>query len=103
MSTVTEIIEVKLQKKLEEKKGSLNGVVVLDITGDEGGQWTINCDDVKIEKTNTENPTVRIIMTDEDFKAMIEGELNAMTAMFSGKLKIEGDMAMASKLAMAIK
>lgn len=103
MSTVAEVVEIKVLGKLKEKQGQLSGTVVLDISGPDGGKWTINCDDSTIEKKDTASPTVRIRMGDEDFKKMIEGELNPATAMFSGKLKIEGDMAMASKLAMALR
>lgn len=103
MSTVAEMIEVKLLGKLKEKKGELTGVVVLDISGPGGGKWTLDCDNALIEKKDMDAPLVRISMSDEDFKSMIEGDLNPAAAMFSGKLKIEGDMAMASKLAMAIR
>jgi len=101
-ANVAEIIEKKFFAKLKEKKGEFSGTVVLDITGDGGGQWTLDLDNSTIEKKDSENPTVRIKMIDEDFIAMINGDLNPAAAMFGGKLKIEGDMAMASKLAMAI-
>ena len=41
---------------------------------------------------NHEKPTTTIIMSDEDFLALICGKLNAMKAYTSGKLKIEGDL-----------
>lgn len=103
MSTVGEIIEGKVFEKIKEKKGEFSGTVVLDIAGPDGGQWSINCDDATIAKEDMENPKLRIKMSDEDFKGMMSGELDPMKATFSGKLKIEGDMAMATKLAMAIK
>jgi len=39
-----------------------------------------------------------IRMSIEDFKSMIAGELDATMAYMSGKLKVEGDMAVAMKL-----
>ena len=39
-----------------------------------------------------EKPTTTIKMGDEDFVKMIQGQLNAMSAYTSGKLKIEGDL-----------
>lgn len=101
--TVAEIIEGKVLNKLKEKGDQLSGIVVLDIAGPEGGQWTLDCDNVAVDNKDTEAPKVRIKMNDEDFKAMMSGELDAIKATFSGKLKIEGDMAMATKLAMAIR
>jgi len=102
MASVKEVIEDKLNRKVQEKKDELSGTVVLEIAGDGGGTWTINCDEAIITNTDTENPTVRIKMGDEDFLAMIAGDLNPASAMFTGKLKIEGDMAMATKLATVI-
>lgn len=103
MATVSEIIEGKIVNKLQEKKGQLSGIVVLDIAGPEGGQWTLDCDNATAEKKDFENAKVRIKMSDQDFKDMMEGRLDAIKATFSGKLKIEGDMSMATKLAMAIR
>ncbi len=42
--------------------------------------------------TATEKPKTTIQMGDEDFVKMIQGQLNAMSAYTSGKLKIEGDL-----------
>jgi putative sterol carrier protein len=39
-----------------------------------------------------EKPTTTIKMGSEDFVKMIQGQLNAMSAYTSGKLKIEGDL-----------
>jgi putative sterol carrier protein len=39
-----------------------------------------------------EKPTTTIKMGDEDFVKMISGELKAMAAFTSGKLKVEGDL-----------
>jgi putative sterol carrier protein len=38
------------------------------------------------------SPTTTLKMGDENFVKMISGELNAMNAYTSGKLKIEGDL-----------
>ena len=101
--TVKEIIEVKIEKKIKEKKGEVDGIVVLDISGPDGGVWTIDCTNAIIKEEDTASPLVRIKMSDSDFVDMIDGKLNAISATFSGKLKIEGDMAAATKLAQIIR
>ena len=101
--SVKEIIETKVAKKMEAKKGTLSGVLVLDISGSDGGQWTVNLDEGLVEAKDSESPNVRIKMTDENFLGLMDGTLNPMTAMFTGKLKIEGDMALATKLASALR
>ncbi len=64
------------------------------ISGSEGGSWyvTIRDDTCKVEEGSHENPTTTIKMADRDFVALIRGELNAMKAFTSGKLRIEGDL-----------
>ena len=44
--------------------------------------------------------TIRMSM--DDFKSMMAGELDATMAYMSGKLKVEGDMAVAMKLSSVI-
>jgi len=39
-----------------------------------------------------EKPTTTVKMKDEDFVRLIQGQLNAMSAYTSGKLKVEGDL-----------
>jgi hypothetical protein len=62
------------------------GVVCLDITGDGGGQWTVD------------SLTVRCAA--EDFVALVQGEKNVQLAVMSGELKLEPmDLDLAAKLA----
>jgi NAD(P)-dependent dehydrogenase (short-subunit alcohol dehydrogenase family)/putative sterol carrier protein len=64
------------------------------ISGSEGGSWyvTIRDDTCEVGEGSHENPTTTIKMADGDFVALIRGELNAMKAFTSGKLRIEGDL-----------
>jgi putative sterol carrier protein len=39
-----------------------------------------------------------VTITPDNFKKLVNGDLNPMMAMMSGKLKIKGDMAVAMKL-----
>lgn len=45
------------------------------------------------------SPNVTISMADDDLIKMFKGELNAMMAFMTGKLKVDGDLMMAQKLA----
>ena len=38
------------------------------------------------------------LLSDEDFARLMQGDLNPMGAVMSGKVKIEGDMGVAMKL-----
>ncbi len=69
-------------------------VFLFDISGDGGGTWHVKIADGEclVKEGGFDSPTTTIHMGDEDFVKLISGELNAMSAFTSGKLKIEGDL-----------
>ena len=44
------------------------------------------------------SPDVTVTMDDEDFVALMTGEINGMTAFMTGKLTIDGDLMLAQSL-----
>ena len=77
-----------------DKAAGVDVVFQFDITGAGGGSWYItvkdgNCD---VTEGSQDSPTTTIKMGDDDFVKMMSGELNAMSAFTSGKLKVEGDL-----------
>lgn len=96
---VEQQIPTKVKAKPEVAK-SINAKVVFDLTGDGGGQWTLdltNADGVVTTGT-CEAPKVTLTMVATDFSAMVNGEMNAQKAFLTGKLKVKGDMGAALKL-----
>ncbi len=83
-----------------DKAAGLDMVFQYSLSGPNGGDWNITIKDQKceIKEGQADSPTTTIKMTDEDFIALITGELDPMTAFTSGKLKIEGDMMKAQVL-----
>jgi putative sterol carrier protein len=64
------------------------------ISGPAGGAWyaTIKEGTCEVSEGSHSGPTTTIKMADENFVKLITGELNAMSAFTSGKLRIEGDL-----------
>jgi len=64
------------------------------ISGPEGGSWyaAIQEGSCEVSEGTHGNPTSTIKMADVDFVTLIKGELNAMSAFTSGKLRVEGDL-----------
>jgi len=64
------------------------------ISGPGGGDWcvTVNDGDCVVEAGVCAKPTTTLKMSDEDFVKYSSGQLPAMQAYTSGKLKIEGDL-----------
>ena len=52
-----------------------------------------------ITEGSAPNSDVTITMEDDDFVALMKGELNGMTAFMTGKLQIEGDLMLAQRMA----
>ena len=77
-----------------DKAAGVDVVFQFDISGAGGGSWFITVKDESCEVTegSQDSPTTTIKMGDDDFVKMMSGELNAMSAFTSGKLKVEGDL-----------
>ncbi|MBW1733293.1 MAG: SDR family NAD(P)-dependent oxidoreductase [Deltaproteobacteria bacterium] len=77
-----------------DKAAGVDAVFQFDISGPGGGSWYITVKDGNCEVTqgSHERPTTTIKMGDDDFVSLMRGELNAMSAFTSGKLKVEGDL-----------
>ncbi len=98
-----EILEQRIPAKVRahpEVGKSIGGIVVFDLSGDGGGQWTLDLsgDDVTIRTGAATDAKVTLSMVATDFIAMVNGELNAQKAFLTGKLKVKGDMGAALKL-----
>ena len=77
-----------------EKAAGVDAVFQYRISGPQGGQWFVSVKEgtCRVEEGVHDRPATTIIMSDEDFLALIRGKLNAMQAFTSGRLKIEGDL-----------
>jgi len=70
------------------------------ITGDNGGEWAVDltrADNFVVPGT-IPDPKVTITMASKDFVDLVDGKLNGQMAFMTGKLKIQGEMALALKL-----
>ncbi len=98
--SVKELLEAIPAKFDATAWGDSDAKIGFDVTGDGGGQWTAIIEDgsLSIEDGIPDETTMTITCAAEDMIAMIKGDLNGVSAFMQGKLKIDGDMAMAMKL-----
>lgn len=84
-----------------DKAAGADAVVQYNLTGDGGGEFYATIKEGKLEmaKGKAAAPKLTLTMDINDFVAMNSGQLNAMAAFSSGKLKLGGDMMFAMKLA----
>ena len=83
-----------------EKAEGVSVVAQINVSGPEGGNWTITVKDQKMEIIEGvhEKPDLTLKMGLEDFLDMVNGKLSAEKAFFTGKVQFKGNIAVALKL-----
>ena len=99
-SSVKEIFEGMAGRFNANAAAGLNAVIQYNIEGPEGGNWYAVIKDQKctVSEGVHSSPTLTMKMADKDWLAMINGQLNGMTAFMTGKLKTQGDIMLAQRL-----
>lgn len=105
--TPKEYFEVKVPSNLKEKGDkitSINAVYEFQIGGPGGGTWTLDltAPGGAVSTGSSGKATCTVIMEDENFVKLVTGQLNPQMAFMTGKLKVQGNMGLALKLATII-
>ncbi len=98
-SILGELLPQRLADNPERVEGVL-AVYLFDISGDDGGKWTMTCDGKSATIVEGEEGEVQctISMDSGDFVEMIQGELNPQMAFMTSKLRVAGDIGLAIKI-----
>ncbi|NOZ02758.1 MAG: SCP2 sterol-binding domain-containing protein [Deltaproteobacteria bacterium] len=81
-----------------DRAKQIGGIFEFVLDGDDGGTWSLDLGTPEVKAGPNEAMNVRIRMKDCDFLDIYTGNLNPMAAFTQGKLKVEGNIAMALKL-----
>jgi hypothetical protein len=86
--------------KNPDKARELNGIIAFKITGDGGGEWTLDMQSnpPTCQKGDSGKAQCTIEVAHEDFKSMLGNPQVGMQLYFQGKLKVTGDPMLATKL-----
>jgi len=96
-TTVDDIFNTMESRFRPEGAAGMDAVLAYDITGDGGGKWTVTVRDgkVKVQKVDSiDSFSVKSTIDAESFVGISVGKVDGMEAFTSGKLKVEGDMAL---------
>jgi putative sterol carrier protein len=87
-------------KQYPDKARELNAIYCFKITGDGGGEWTVDCAAATPSCTRGDSGKAQCIVTvaHEDFKTMFNDPNAGMQLYFQGKLQVTGDPMLAMKL-----
>jgi putative sterol carrier protein len=103
VSSPKQYFEDKIARKLQDKpeiSKAVNAVYEFNITGDNGGVWTVDLtkEPGVVTPGSSGNAKCTVTCAANDFVNIVSGKMNPQMAFMSGKLKIKGDMALAMKL-----
>ncbi|MCY3915019.1 MAG: SCP2 sterol-binding domain-containing protein [Chloroflexi bacterium] len=97
---VKNLFPAMVDRFLSEKAGDMSATILFDLSGDNGGFYWIKIADGAATTGAGElsDPSMTVKASADDWFAVATGEMNAMQAFMTGKLKIHGDMGLAMKL-----
>src|SRR5262245_3530872 len=83
-----------------DKARELNAIYCFKITGDGGGEWTVDTtvDPPSCIKGDSGKAQCTVEVSHEDFKTMLSDPNAGMQLYFQGKLRVSGDPMLAMKL-----
>ena len=99
---VKDFFDTFLPGKIAKDEGAASGVgavFLFTITGADGGQWTVNLkDQLGVTSGDAGNSECQIECTSEDWGQIQANPQSAMQLYFEGKLKVGGNVMLATNL-----
>jgi putative sterol carrier protein len=100
MMTVAETFENMQAYFNSSAAAGLNKTIQVDLSGDEGGKWAIKIANQMCELIpgGVDEPDLTLIMSDQNWLAIVERRLDPMNAFVTGKIKATGDLPLAMRV-----
>ncbi|MFC1823478.1 SCP2 sterol-binding domain-containing protein [Thermodesulfobacteriota bacterium] len=100
---ITEISEVfkKMPEVFNAGAGeNMSAVFQFEISGPGGGEWYANIENgtCLVSEGSHQDPSLTIKTSSETWLAIVNQEINAISAFMGGKLKVSGDIMLAQRI-----
>jgi putative sterol carrier protein len=99
--TLPELMAAMPGALVPAKVAGVNAVVQYHVTGDEAGDWIVAIHDsaCTVEQGTAAKANLTMRMDSKDLKAMMTGKVNGVQLFMQNRLKLEGDLNLATKFA----
>ena len=100
MACPTELLADLVKRFQPAAAEGLDVTYELRLTGDGGDVWHLTIADRRCRVTSgpAERPDVAITISADDWEGLMGGQLDPFSALITGRLCIDGDMALATRL-----
>lgn len=98
--TVVQIFNMMPERFLPDQAGDMAAVIQMDLSGDDGGTWTLLVKDGTLSVTSGTHADADMTMSmpASDWLDIANGDANAMALFMQGKILVSGDMGLAMKM-----
>jgi len=103
MNLCSELLQKTIERKRRENPAFFeedHGVWEFRVEGDGGGHWTLdlNSHPYQFLEGPPSQSDVLVEIHEEDLKGLLEGRINGFFAFLSGRIRVKGNMQLASHL-----
>lgn len=99
--TIQQLMDLLPGAFIPQNAVGIDAVTFFDLSGKQGGQWTVTIRDekIRVEKGEpVEQPTLILHADGQDVLDIFNGKLEPMRAFMLGKLRVKGNYGLAMKL-----